>query len=476
MKWTTTICLAALLVFSCITPLPLHAQEQHVKGMWVWDFYTSAFTEEQREQLIQFSLQHNINLLFVGTRLTLKEHPSAYADLIQKARQNGIRVFALAGRASWAWEENHHEPLAHLQQVLDYNSVYPSTPFDGLQFDIEPYILSDYWDNTDRVNSQLLQLLEASARLINETEDPLELNAAIPFWYASGQRPMMAEVNGASKPLSHHILDIVDSVSIMAYRDHANAQIEVSKADIEFAESIGKKAYIGAETKPPNDEGIPDWITYYNKKTSYMNEQFEIIHEYYRNNSGFGGIAVHTYDSYKEMQQKEEELYPNLDQKFNVLKTAGIMTGYPDGSAGFGKTATRAEVAVIAARLGGYSDTTLYTPSSASFDDVAPREWCYGWIESAYQMGVMEGKGGRRFDPNANITLEEALIVTAKTIGLSKERNAIIQGASAWAQGWIQAMMNEGLIENRNLYTDDITRDELVELVYEAYLLRMKNQ
>lgn len=457
-----------LLVVICISyKTQSQAQSDHVKAMWVWNFYTSVSTQEQRNELIQFSLNNHINLLFIGSYQSLSEHSSDYAELIRIAHQKGIRIFALAGKASWALEENHQEVLDHIDQVLAYNSTHPSAQLDGLQLDIEPYRLAGFWTHMDPIGLQFLQILQKSVDLIDSSNSKdIEFNIAIPFWYATSKPPIIVTYNDTSKPLSQHILDRVDSVSIMAYRDNADAQIQVTKTDIAYAETINKKVYVGVETIPPIVDSIPDWITYHNKNTFYLNEQLELIEHYYNNLHAFGGIAIHTYDSYRHMQEREREI---VEQKFNLLKSSGILAGYADGSAGFGKSATRAEIAVIAAKIGGYSDVTLYKPRSASFHDVSHGAWSYGWIETVHRIGVMNGKGNRIFDPHSNITIEELLIVMAKSMGVSKVEGAVVQGTSVWAQEWVQAMIDEGLIDMRNNFTTDVTREELVNIVYEAY-------
>jgi len=471
MKGFIMLCIASCLLLCSASPLQAKDDPVQAKGMWVWDYYHSVHTEEQREQLIQFALVNHINLLFVGTRLTLSDHPEAYADLIQRAHEHGIRLYALAGEASWALEDRHAYALEHIRQVLDFNADHPSNPFDGLQLDIEPYTLSGFSDHMEEISSQFLRLLDNAAALVAEHDSGkrLALDAAVPFWYAASDHPRTVTYNGASKPLSHHILDIVDSVSIMAYRDNADEQIELSRNDVEYAGSLGKIAYIGTETMPPDGEQIPERITYHHKKVSYMNDQLDAIYQAYSGVSGFGGVAIHSYDSFKIMKEREEI---RLTQRFQELKAAGIMTGYADGSAGFEKSATRAELAAIAARMSGFTEATTVQPSTASFQDVPQDLWFYGWIETAHRMGVMQGRGGGVFDPDAKITMEEALIVMAKLLNLPESEGAAVQGSSPWAHGWIQSALNHSLMESRQSYIKEMTRGELVDVVFETYTRR----
>lgn len=244
-----------------------------------------------------------MNLLFIGTSRTLTDQPATYTELIDRAHAEGIRVFALVGRAEWALEGRHRDALAELRQVLSFNASHPESTFDGIQFDIEPHTLPEYQAKRGSVNYQYLQVLNKIASEIRISGDPLELNAAIPCWYATGENPVIVETGGQRKPLSYFVLDIVDTVSLMAYRDTADRQIRASLAEADYAASLGKKVYIGAETSPPNGSTIPNEITYYNKGLVYMNQQIQEINAYFEQHPGFGGIAIHQYPAYRKMLQ-----------------------------------------------------------------------------------------------------------------------------------------------------------------------------
>lgn len=299
--------IANILVFTIcfmlmnVIPSSTQANYGQTKALWAWDFYETAANSQKITELLQFLQEHEINLIFIGTRRTLPDQPSTYEELILRAHEHGIQVFALVGRANWALENYHSEALEELQHVLDFNANYPSSKFDGIQFDIEPYTLPEYKTKRGSVSYQYLQILKKISSEIAASHDHLEFNAAIPFWYATGENPVIVETGGEKKPLSYFVLDIVDTVSIMAYRDTAEKQIRASQAEIDYAAKIGKKVYVGAETSPPNDSSIPPEITYYNKSLDYMNQQLDDIIRYYSNHPGFGGIVIHSYPGLKEM-------------------------------------------------------------------------------------------------------------------------------------------------------------------------------
>jgi hypothetical protein len=278
-------------------------QDELSRAMWVWDFDSSVSTEQNRNDLIQFSKKHKINLLVVYTGSLVTKYADEFEALIRVAHDNQIRVYGLDGDADWALESKHQYALQPIQNVLDFNNAHPKAKFDGFQHDIEPFGMPDFFDNVQSYGSQFLDLLKKCEALVH-TQKGMNFEVAIPFWYATAEpAPISLTYGGVEKPLDHHILDIVDSVAIMAYRDSAKTQIEVSQHDVDYAASVGKKAYVGAETTTPVGTGLPPFITYYDEGLNYMEEQFKLIDHYYEDNPGYAGIAVEWYNTYRTMPQ-----------------------------------------------------------------------------------------------------------------------------------------------------------------------------
>lgn len=298
---------ALAISLSLVSVFPALAQmnQDYTKAIWVWDFYEAASNPDKITELLQFLKEHDINLLFIGTRRTLPDQPETYEELIRRAHEQGIRVFALVGRAQWALEPYHREAVEELRQVLAYNERYPWAKFDGIQYDIEPHTLPEFKTKRGSVSYQYIQILRRIAREIAASGETLEFNAAIPCWYATGEGRVIVETGGERKPLSYFVLDIVDSVSIMAYRDTAERQIRDSQAELDYAASIGKKVYIAAETNPSNGRSIPMEITYFHRGMEYMKQQLHAVAYYLANHPGFAGIAIHSYPSFKQMMKNQ---------------------------------------------------------------------------------------------------------------------------------------------------------------------------
>ena len=90
----------------------------------------------------------------------------------------------------------------------------------------------------------------------------------------------------------------------------------------------------------------------------------------------------------------------------------GLMGGIGDGLFGYGRTMTRAEFVTVLCRMFGWD---MIEPPSATFNDVSPGEWFYGYIEAAAQHGLADPTGS--FYPNAPITRNDMAVMLVKALG-----------------------------------------------------------
>lgn len=156
-------------------------------------------------------------------------------------------------------------------------------------------------------------------------------------------------------------------------------------------------------------------------------------------------------------------------QKFDVLKEAKVVTGYPDGSAHLEKDLTRAEFAKVVSSLMGLKPIT----GQLSFKDkgYTAKNWAVPYIEAVYSAGLMEGKNTTKkiFDYNGKITVQEmaAVLVRALKLEVPTETD---NDASAWAKGYVQAAVNAGILSKDIAPKANATRSQMVDTAYAIYL------
>ncbi len=146
---------------------------------------------------------------------------------------------------------------------------------------------------------------------------------------------------------------------------------------------------------------------------------------------------------------------------YDVLKEAGIFTGFPDGSAGLDKQMTRAEFAAVIARA-----MKLDTTAKASFADVRTAYWASEEIAAVAKAGYMEGVGANKFNPTAQVSVEQMATIAARLVGLEKSDAAVEGKVSGWAKGWVAAAVEAKLIPASTNYTVIATRGQLVDATF----------
>jgi len=283
----------------------LYAQEPP-RAMWVWDAKISTSSEASR-RLIDFCKSKNIGLLYLSAFNFNESAKVSYRSFNALAHENGIKVHALAGDPRWCIEKYHKQPVGWVKDILEFNrQSRKGERFDGIHSDAEPYVLGKIWEQNKKV------LLKWYLDLHRKIKDHLEIEEEdmvfgvdIPFWY-DDDASMKVEWGGVVKPASFHLLDTIDTVTVMDYRNFAegpNGSIALARFEVEYADKLKKKVYIGQETK---DDVYPEYITFGAMDERRMEEEISKLVGAYMAYPSFAGIAIHHYRSYRKLLNKEK--------------------------------------------------------------------------------------------------------------------------------------------------------------------------
>ncbi|MGG4106862.1 Ig-like domain-containing protein [Paenibacillus lautus] len=97
---------------------------------------------------------------------------------------------------------------------------------------------------------------------------------------------------------------------------------------------------------------------------------------------------------------------------------AGIIRGYQDGSFRPNAKMTRVEMAAMIAKALKLSTKDI--PTTSFTDDKAIPAWAKSSVEALKELGIVKGKGADEFNPSAQTTRAEAVIVLMNMLGQSK--------------------------------------------------------
>ncbi|WP_211222580.1 S-layer homology domain-containing protein [Paenibacillus daejeonensis] len=119
-----------------------------------------------------------------------------------------------------------------------------------------------------------------------------------------------------------------------------------------------------------------------------------------------------------ELEGGDTEMYPDVSsshwasEAISYVSSIGLMEGMPDGSFQPDRDITRAEMAIIIARL-----KNLNGEASHSFSDVVAGHWAEQDIANVLEAGLMEGMPDGSFQPNKILTRAEAVTVFNRVLG-----------------------------------------------------------
>lgn len=154
------------------------------------------------------------------------------------------------------------------------------------------------------------------------------------------------------------------------------------------------------------------------------------------------------------------------------LKQKGVISGYPDGTFKPDQTINRAEALKMAMIA---SQSASGAPSATTFPDVSSQDWFYAYVQSAVQLGIVEGYDDGTFKPGNNINVAESLKIIFLAFGA--EVGPPPQGDPypdvdqlAWYSSYANYAKSRQLIwplGDGELHAGrDITRGEFADIIY----------
>ena len=285
--------------------------------MWVWETQPLLRDAAERRTFFEFCKEFRINTVAMqiatrgtGTNRQL-DAAAEWKTLITEAHRRGMRVHALDGDPQFAYPAQHDTALSILNAVVGYNaSAVPTARFDGMHFDIEPYLLPGWKEPASR-EVQLTQYLDVNHRAAASAQAAGMLYGVdIPFWWhtpdeVTGEPVGIVAFRGQRKLATEHLLDFVDNIGIMAYRNVAGGPdgiITHALDTIRRAEKPGRnvRAFVGVETEKVS-EGVPTKITFAGKSGRELQTEVRAAEAALSRYSSFAGIAIHRYGSFRRI-------------------------------------------------------------------------------------------------------------------------------------------------------------------------------
>ncbi len=146
----------------------------------------------------------------------------------------------------------------------------------------------------------------------------------------------------------------------------------------------------------------------------------------------------------------------------NDLSKYNIINGYEDGTFRPDNSITRAEFSkiIMCATMNDY-----ITEYEKGFTDVVDGFWAEKYIYSAKTLGIVNGTTESTFEPEANITNEQAVKMIVCSLGYGEEAIS----AGGYPDGYIEIAEDMGIISGVDFNGKAVsTRAEIAEMIYKA--------
>jgi hypothetical protein len=224
-------------------------------GMWVWSVSSYA-TDEARQRLVQFCLQHQISHLDINIRMTKDDAipvlpaVEAFKEIILLAGQHNITTAALRGSPKMFFSQNHDQTLRELRAIIDFSKTLPrDNLFRGIKYDVEPYRTKKWKTGEASLKAVMLDylaFLHKARSVLQEGAPNLWLAADIPFWWDKDK--FILEFDGRSKRFNEHVQDLTDYIVVMSYRRTARQVLSCVENELRYAKQINKVVFTSLET------------------------------------------------------------------------------------------------------------------------------------------------------------------------------------------------------------------------------------
>jgi len=155
----------------------------------------------------------------------------------------------------------------------------------------------------------------------------------------------------------------------------------------------------------------------------------------------------------------------NNDEAVAIAAGLGIFDGYEDGSFGPEKVVTRAEAAVVIAKIlhGADIDPTNFA-GAGKFTDVPA--WAEGWVNLVSSLGIIVGYGDGKFGPNDEVTTVQFATMLLKALGYYTADDAL---GTDWALTVTSKATALGLYGDMALAMNEgLTRENVAEMTFNA--------
>jgi hypothetical protein len=266
------------------------AEGQLVNSTWMWNPYV---IDKEADSTLQQLADKQINRVYLFVDLS---YPAKYySSFIRKAKAKGIEVQALSGAPNWVLPEHNKKMYEFIDWVKRYNNaVLPEERFSGIHLDVEPYVLPEWWQDSDTTMGLWMDTVSGFAEEV-KSDSNLTVGMDMPVWLEHSQ---VNDGQGGRTTLSDWFIRRMDEVTLMAYLNNAKEIAESVATEMAEADRAGVPVLVAVDTVDSGEEG-----SFYSKGDAAMEQELGALPAVLGSHASFKGFSIHEWDSWLKMKE-----------------------------------------------------------------------------------------------------------------------------------------------------------------------------
>jgi len=208
------------------------------RALWVWQ---ASQWQSQAEAVFKLAQRYSVSTLYItipqNAGSVLK--PRQLMAFIQHAAKAGLSVWAVDGDPNMVQPKERAATLERARAYARFNEAAPANAgLQGVQFDVEPYLLPGYDLAAQSWEEHYIQLVKALHSSLDEGTAPMALEMVVPFWWAHKQ------------DLLDKLVPWVNSLAVMDYRTDPKEIYRFAVPFLDWGEQHRKAVRIALEAGP----------------------------------------------------------------------------------------------------------------------------------------------------------------------------------------------------------------------------------
>ena len=149
-------------------------------------------------------------------------------------------------------------------------------------------------------------------------------------------------------------------------------------------------------------------------------------------------------------------------QAVEVLTSLGLVKGDGDGTYRPADAVKRSEMAKLIVVALGYGDFAA-AQKATKFSDVPASHWASGYISFASDLGIIEGVGAGKFNPDVTVSFDEAITMLVRALGYADDK---LPGS--WPTDMVVKAMDLEIITKTQVGSTGAARGDVAEMLYKT--------